>query len=85
MAPVLGDILGGPALILQLLENIIEVILVSHDVQDQSKHVLVDSRHDLVESFCVNQDYFDDVWELLVIHLIHEFFLLLLQGFVIIR
>lgn len=47
--------------------------------------MLVNSWHYLMEPFCVDQDYFDDVRELFLVHLVHKLFLLFFQDFVVFR
>lgn len=76
MTSILQDVFSRPALIFKLLKNVIEIIFVLHDVQHKSKHMLIDRRHNLVKPFRVNQNDLYDVRELLMIHLIHELFLL---------
>ena len=75
-------VLINPKLILELLEDILEVILVLHDVQHYLLHLLVQLVHLVLEllALAVDQDDLDDVWEVLLVDYLHELLLLVQHG-----
>ena len=68
-------------LIPQLVQDVVEVVLVFHDVEHKLQELLVDFLHESLQRFSldVDQDDLDDVGELLLIHFFHEFLLVSLN------
>ena len=78
-------VLVNPKLILELLEDVLEVVLVLHDVQHYLLHLLVQLVHLVLEllALTVNQDDLDDVWEVLLVDYLHELLLLVQHGLLV--
>lgn len=58
----------------QLVQDVVEVVLVLHDVEHELQQLLVDFLDEALEllSLDVDEDDLDDVGELLLVHLFHE-------------
>lgn len=65
-------------LISQLVEDVVEVVFVFHDVENQLQKLVIDFLHESLQRLPldVDEDDLNDVWELLLIHFFHELFLI---------